>query len=103
LAPSDFHLFGPLKNHLGGKRFVDDEEAEKEVRKWLRQQPKDFYAASFDALVKRWDTCINFGGGYIEKYIFFSSFEYHMFYVFFQFVTYLLTLPHILVREYWQV
>jgi hypothetical protein len=24
------------------------------------------YAASFDALVKRWDKCINAGGGYVE-------------------------------------
>jgi hypothetical protein len=24
-----------------------------EVRKWLRQQSQDFYAAGFDALVKR--------------------------------------------------
>jgi hypothetical protein len=48
---------------LGGKRFIDDEEVETEVQKWLRQQPKDF----FDALVKRWDTCINVGGGYIKK------------------------------------
>jgi hypothetical protein len=38
-----------------------------QVRKWLRQQPKDFYAASFDALVKRWDKCINNGGRYVEK------------------------------------
>jgi hypothetical protein len=30
-APNDFHLFGPLKNHLGGKRFVDDEEVETEM------------------------------------------------------------------------
>jgi hypothetical protein len=28
---------------------------------------KDFYAAGFDALVKRWDMCINVGGGYVEK------------------------------------
>jgi histone-lysine N-methyltransferase SETMAR len=33
LASSDFHLFGLLKNHLGGKRFADDEEVETEVRK----------------------------------------------------------------------
>jgi histone-lysine N-methyltransferase SETMAR len=39
LAPSDFHLFGPLKEHLGAKSFTDD-EAETEVRKWLRQQSK---------------------------------------------------------------
>jgi hypothetical protein len=39
-APSDFHLFGLLKNRLGGKRFADDEKAQTEVRKWLRQQSK---------------------------------------------------------------
>jgi hypothetical protein len=30
-----------------------------QVRKWLRQQSKDLYAAGFDAVVKRWDKCIN--------------------------------------------
>jgi hypothetical protein len=39
--------------HLGGKCFVDDEEVETEVWKWMRQQTKHFYAAGFDALVKR--------------------------------------------------
>jgi histone-lysine N-methyltransferase SETMAR len=38
LAPSDFHLFGRLRNHLGGKRFADDEAVETELRKWRRQQ-----------------------------------------------------------------
>jgi hypothetical protein len=32
------------------KRFAD-EKVETEVRKWLRQQLKDFYAASLDALL----------------------------------------------------
>jgi hypothetical protein len=36
------------------------------VRKWLKRQSKDFYAAGYDALLKRWDKCIN-GGGYDEK------------------------------------
>jgi hypothetical protein len=44
-----------------------DEEVEAEVRKRLRQQSEDFYAAGFDALVKRWDKYINVGGGYAEK------------------------------------
>jgi hypothetical protein len=60
-------LFGPLKEHLGGKYFAEDEEVETEVRKWLRQQSKDFCAASFDTLVKRWDKCISGFGGYVEK------------------------------------
>jgi hypothetical protein len=50
-----------------GKRSADDEEVETEVRKWLRQQSEDFYAAGFDALVKRWDKCLSVGRGYVEK------------------------------------
>jgi hypothetical protein len=52
---------------LGGKRFTDDEEVEPEVRKWLRQWSKDYYAAVFETLVKRWDMCINVVGGYVKK------------------------------------
>jgi hypothetical protein len=37
--------------HLGGKCVPDDEGVETEIRKWLRQQSKDFYAVGFDALV----------------------------------------------------
>jgi hypothetical protein len=58
---------GSRNCHLGGKRFPDDKEVETEVRKWLKQKSKDFYAAGFDALVKRWDKCISVGGGYVEK------------------------------------
>jgi hypothetical protein len=43
------------------------EEVETEVRKWLRQTSEDFYAAGFDALVKRRDQCISVVGGYVEK------------------------------------
>jgi hypothetical protein len=50
---------GLKRFHYGGKRFVDDEEVETEVRKWLGQQSKDFYVAGFDTLVKRWDMFIN--------------------------------------------
>jgi hypothetical protein len=41
----------------GRSKVADDEM---EVGKWLRQQSKDFCAAGFDALVKRWDKCIRF-------------------------------------------
>jgi hypothetical protein len=63
LSREAFHTW--VEKH--GKYFADDEEVETEVRKWLRQQSKDFHAADFDALVKRWDKCINVGGGYVEK------------------------------------
>jgi hypothetical protein len=64
---SDFHLFGLLRNHFGGKCSVDDEEVETEVQKWLRKQSKAFHAAGFDALVNQWGNCINAGGRYVEK------------------------------------
>jgi hypothetical protein len=34
---------------------------------WFRQQPKEFYAAGFQGLVKRWDKCLNVQGDYGEK------------------------------------
>jgi hypothetical protein len=33
MGACDFHFFGPLKNHVGGWRFTDDEVVETEVRK----------------------------------------------------------------------
>jgi hypothetical protein len=47
------------------------------------------YAAGFDALVKRWDKCINVGAGINV----FPRFEYHVIYVLYPFLTYLLSLP----------
>jgi hypothetical protein len=66
-----------------GRYFADDLEVKTEVRKWLRQRSKDFYAAGFDALVKRWDKCINVGGGYVEKLMFFpcSNITRFIFYI----------------------
>jgi hypothetical protein len=52
---------------LIGKRFSHDEDVQTEVRKWLRQQSKDFFASGIDAVVKQWDKCISGGGGYVEK------------------------------------
>jgi hypothetical protein len=89
LAPNDFHL-SAKKSHLGSKRFGDDEEIEMGVRKWLRQQSEEFYAAGFDALVKRRGKCINVDGGYVEKYIFSPGWNTTCF-TFYIYLSYLLT------------
>jgi hypothetical protein len=73
-----------------GKRCADDEGVETDVRKWLRQQSIGFYAAGFDALVKRCDERIDAGLEYVENYFFFM-FEYNMVEVLYPSVTYLLT------------
>jgi histone-lysine N-methyltransferase SETMAR len=40
LAPSNFHLFGQLKNRLDGKCFADNEEADTEVGSGFRRTGK---------------------------------------------------------------
>jgi hypothetical protein len=48
-----------------GRSKVSDDAIE--ARKWLGQTSLYFFAADFDALVKRWDKCIKVGGGHVEK------------------------------------
>ena len=43
LSPSDYHLFGPLKDALRGHRFTSDEGVKKAVHEWLAAQPKTFF------------------------------------------------------------
>ena len=49
LAPLDFHLFGPLKEHLQGHKFADDNEVS-----WLKATPKSFFLEGIRKLVDRW-------------------------------------------------
>jgi hypothetical protein len=37
------------------------------VQKWLRDQPKEFYAKGIYKLAERWDKCISVVGDYVEK------------------------------------
>lgn len=67
LAPSDYHLFLHLKQHLAGKRFETDENVEKEVRTWLRTQAPEFYDKGIKDLVLRLTKCIDRNGDYVEK------------------------------------
>jgi histone-lysine N-methyltransferase SETMAR len=46
LAPSDYHVFGPLKEALGGKKFSTDDEIKEVVHRWLRSQRSFFLAES---------------------------------------------------------
>jgi histone-lysine N-methyltransferase SETMAR len=53
LAPSDFHLFGQLKEALGGRRFRCD-NMKNSAHQWLCAQPKDFYYDGIKKLVGCW-------------------------------------------------
>ena len=67
LAPSDFYLFGPLKRHLGGKQFEDEEELVSEVRDWFSKLDANFFTLGIYSLLPRWQKCIDLHGDYIEK------------------------------------
>ncbi|GFO31018.1 hypothetical protein PoB_005752300 [Plakobranchus ocellatus] len=43
LAPSDFHLFGPLKRHLGGMAFETEDNLISELRNWFDNLDVDFF------------------------------------------------------------
>jgi len=67
LAPSDYHLFGPLKNALRDRRFSMDIEVREAVHKRLRDQLKTFFLEGIRKLVDRWTKCIEKEGDYVEK------------------------------------
>jgi len=66
LAPSDFHLFGPMKEHLRGQKFADDMVMEA-VQSWLKAMPKSFFLEGICKLVDRWTKCVAKQGDYVEK------------------------------------
>lgn len=67
LSPCDFHLFGPLKEALGGQRFDDDAAVETFVRNWLDTRPPSFYEDGINKLPIRWEKCVTKLGDYVEK------------------------------------
>jgi histone-lysine N-methyltransferase SETMAR len=50
LAPSDFHLFPALKDHLSGQRFAKD-GVKAAVTRWLKSQDTEFNEARINKLV----------------------------------------------------
>ena len=56
------------KSSEGRTSIEDEHRAGRPVEiAWFRQQPKEFYAAGFQGLVKQWDKCLNLYGEYVEK------------------------------------
>jgi hypothetical protein len=45
-TPSDYHLFGPLKDHLRSHHYDTDEAVQEEERSWLQGAGTVFYRRS---------------------------------------------------------
>jgi histone-lysine N-methyltransferase SETMAR len=67
LAPSDYHLFPKLKEHLSGKRFNNDDEVTAEVRRFLNSMEGNWYDMDIQKLPLRLQKCIDRNGDYVEK------------------------------------
>jgi histone-lysine N-methyltransferase SETMAR len=64
-APSDYHLFRSLQNHLNNNKFERFEEVNDAILAYFESKPRIFYKAGIEKLVKRWDTVIASNGNYI--------------------------------------
>jgi len=60
LAPSDYHMFGPLIEALGGRKSAIHEAVKDAMHTWLRSQPKNFFADWIRRFVNRYTI-------YVEK------------------------------------
>ncbi|PNF14147.1 hypothetical protein B7P43_G17711, partial [Cryptotermes secundus] len=67
LTPSDYHLFGFVKDQLLGLRFETREAIEKAVRQCLRMAGTEFYRRGIFKLPEHWEKCVQRSGDYVEK------------------------------------
>ena len=67
LAPSDFHLFGPLKDPLHGRRFDSESELKSAVNAVVKTLSKDWFEDGMKKVAERWRKCIDLQGDYVEK------------------------------------
>ncbi|KAJ4450078.1 hypothetical protein ANN_01485 [Periplaneta americana] len=67
LAPSDFHLIVLIKKHLGDKRSNTDTAIQQDVMTRFQGLDADFFYTGIDALVYRWNKCLDKHGDYVEK------------------------------------
>ena len=65
MAPSDYHLFTHLKEHMGG--MDDDNKVKEEVKRYLNELPASFYDTGILKLPQRLEKCIERNGDYVEK------------------------------------
>jgi hypothetical protein len=62
LVPSGFHMFGPMKEALRGRRFSSDKEVISAVQNLLKTQTKFFSDGIKKKLMKRWNWCVKVEG-----------------------------------------
>jgi len=67
LAPSDYHLFGFVKDQLRGQCYETTEAIQKTVRQCLQMVGMEFYRSGIFKLPECWEKCVQRSGDYVEK------------------------------------
>lgn len=65
MAPTDYHLFRSLQDHLAEKRFKDDNDIETDIEKFFMSKSEDFYKGGILKLQQRWGMIVDQDGEYI--------------------------------------
>ena len=67
LAPSDVHLFGPLKDPPCGRRFGCKNELKSAVNEVLKAMSKDWFEEGIKKVAECWRKCIDLQGDIVKK------------------------------------
>jgi [histone H3]-lysine36 N-dimethyltransferase SETMAR len=65
LAPSDYHLFRSLSNHLENKDFDNQDHLQKDLEHFFNSKPENFYDHGIRQLPERWAQVVESNGEYI--------------------------------------
>ena len=67
LAPSDFHLFPKMKEHLSGMPFNDDDKVADAAQRFLDSMAVNWYDMDVRKLSIRLQKCFDRSGDYVQK------------------------------------
>ena len=62
LAPTDYHLFLSLANHLRGHQFETDTQLETFLSRYISEKTREFFSRGFLKFPERWEYVVNSGG-----------------------------------------
>lgn len=65
-APSDYHLFPNLKNHLSNMKFADESELMSGLQAYFGAQPESFYYSGIDKLLAKQKAVIQMKGEHLS-------------------------------------
>ena len=67
LAPTDYHLFRSLQNHLADRQFDDLQSLKTGIVQFLEAKPPSFYRDGIHSLPVRWQKVIDHDGDYFSN------------------------------------